>query len=1490
MDLTSMPPKSSTRDHSTASKSEPQQTQKPSRKRRGRKKKQPQPLEEHVNNLTHSTSKETATPMAVELNQAPGDSSEGTLIHKIFANRGPNKRRIKVKLADDMNISVDEDLSEDDADFVFNGLPDEDELSDVDSHSSQSEDEANKVYKEDDEEKYSPQKIAEWLAEWKDKDPEVCCVCTENSTSDNNVFVYCDNPRCEVLVHQQCYGITKVPGPDEPWYCDRCKAQPGELVSCVLCPNTHGAFRKLVDEDPSQGWVHIVCALWMPGSSFHDRERLDSISLKGVPAKRWGLTCSICADPEKARVGACLQCDAGGCRKSFHVSCAEAYSLTEVIEDTPEMSDPYFVYCKQHGGAGGGDHKLNGWEKWVRKRDKFLAEVEAYHSHRRANALKAKFENLEIIDMTGVGFLEFWESQYVKVSREMEESISKKRRAVVALSAQVNDLTDQANKIRKNTSNDIASKLEQARRERETLELQMAELRLCLKRCFSMIDLYNPQTLRFQPGIPHSDDPVGDFRKLPPNSRWNANAYDIIRSIKLAETPSEIAKVNAKEYSPMQPAAIQIQPEISPPGLYSGSNSTSNTKMRQTKRKVGRPRLDSRDSPQQKPARKKSRLMRAQTPPLFSPSSGLSNVSAATSQSAMSASTLQPQANPTSTVSALATQEGERLADQSINQNPGASVKSQQPSHGPVYTNSAVSSTEHNAGGWRQPTVSNLLMTSPYQSFDPYSHESPYDTHTGSYGTHASTSESTELNPSNSTNVHVAQRPMSLPARVSSPRTIKPFTSPDVTHSQEQPCQSSFGRFSPDQRASCPPPPSHSLTWSPVALRDIQQNSETQSGSGYSSEPLPPMPPPTRGVFHPVITQSQHTPSSQHYAWPSPKIPPPFSPDIHSDRRRSLNQISAQSSHESVAMSPQTEMENNILPPIQSNGGQVEPSMQLISSRPDTHLHSNSQQSDNMVGSSLPSTTQPLLIQAASPRQSAYKSNNNSSTEYYTSPEYNAQQADSSSVQMGNSLQAEDNERNKLPAETVYKRGTGEKSKRKYNNQSIGHEPGQMRDNSSLDILEYKPERKSKLATNDLSDGGSNKSAPTAVNEPTHKTNLAETSSAKTSGSPVPLASNRNDQPGVIGPQPHIAEGANIMINNTPPHSSSISVSFKQKTSPGLHGIPGSSCFQLENYVPPPPKIKKKDQSSMRVLLPAPSQSDSATSNIPATHNPAVHTFNATLNKGTTVISNGLISGEEVSERAQVQELSKFRADSPANERDRAVNVSNSPVPQSSGITASTLIPFKEEHKKPLNEDAHQENTSTPTPRRKVGRPRKHPIAPVAGSGEGDDRNETKLRVNRHSSRQPASSPVDNSTPSPTTARSLVPKICDLCHQPHSQPRPQEEIASLSPTAAKIDPDHIVTCAECGRSFHYGCIWPPMGSLPKKGYTWRCGDCESDARARVQYKEAERNLLQVAKKPHAVGSSVDVNEGASISNLISDMSDESRRLRRKSNISYKDQL
>lgn len=124
----------------------------------------------------------------------------------------------------------------------------------------------------------------------------ICCGCLGDRSDDTNEIVECDG--CGVSVHEGtylrfniqvffsyfavyiftskhpilgCYGVSDVESfsstdslcQSAPWFCEACSAGIND-PSCELCPNKGGIFK----ETDVGKWVHLVCALYVPGVAF----------------------------------------------------------------------------------------------------------------------------------------------------------------------------------------------------------------------------------------------------------------------------------------------------------------------------------------------------------------------------------------------------------------------------------------------------------------------------------------------------------------------------------------------------------------------------------------------------------------------------------------------------------------------------------------------------------------------------------------------------------------------------------------------------------------------------------------------------------------------------------------------------------------------------------------------------------------------------------------------------------------------------------------------------------------------------------------------------------------------------------------------------------------------------------------------------------------------------------------------------------------------
>ncbi|XP_037091106.1 PHD finger protein 14-like [Pollicipes pollicipes] len=300
----------------------------------------------------------------------PGKIDAVGFLIKSMVERDPSKRRVKPSQqalqefegleledsSDDSDYKVDEkeDDDEDDVDSNFSGDDNDEDKNNDDSGSDDSSNEA-------DAEQDAEVTVSELLTRAGQSGPgagagqavkriKICSICLGDRSSDQNEIVECDG--CHVTVHEGCNGVSESHSvsssassdPTEPWFCDACRAG-ATRFECDLCPNTGG----LLKETDTGRWVHLVCALYVPGVAFGDVDRLTSVTLFEIPYTRWGgKACSVCEDTSLSRTGVTIQCDAGMCKAAFHVTCAQRNGLLQEPRIDEEAADPYFAHCKLH--------------------------------------------------------------------------------------------------------------------------------------------------------------------------------------------------------------------------------------------------------------------------------------------------------------------------------------------------------------------------------------------------------------------------------------------------------------------------------------------------------------------------------------------------------------------------------------------------------------------------------------------------------------------------------------------------------------------------------------------------------------------------------------------------------------------------------------------------------------------------------------------------------------------------------------------------------------------------------------------------------------------------------------------------------------------------------------------------------------------------------------------------------------------------------------
>ncbi|XP_047201704.1 protein Jade-1 isoform X2 [Girardinichthys multiradiatus] len=220
----------------------------------------------------------------------------------------------------------------------------------------------------------------------------VCDVCQSPDGEDNNEMVFCD--KCNICVHQACYGIQKVP--KGSWLCRICAL--GILPKCQLCPKKGGAMK------PTRSgtkWVHVSCALWIPEVSIGNPEKMEPITnVSHIPSNRWALICCLC----KEKTGACIQCSAKNCRTAFHVTCALHANLEMNTILTEDDEVKFKSYCPKHSGIQGTEpnhHDSGDEEEKVEARDRKervdsdQEELNSRQQEKRVNLRKLKLQEME---------------------------------------------------------------------------------------------------------------------------------------------------------------------------------------------------------------------------------------------------------------------------------------------------------------------------------------------------------------------------------------------------------------------------------------------------------------------------------------------------------------------------------------------------------------------------------------------------------------------------------------------------------------------------------------------------------------------------------------------------------------------------------------------------------------------------------------------------------------------------------------------------------------------------------------------------------------------------------------------------------------------------------------------------------------------------------------------------------------------------------------
>ncbi|VUZ51487.1 unnamed protein product, partial [Hymenolepis diminuta] len=168
-------------------------------------------------------------------------------------------------------------------------------------------------------------------------DESKCDVCRDLSSEDGNEIVFCD--KCNIGVHQLCYGIRKIP--EDHWFCKRCELGLDLNIKCDLCPFKGGAMKPFKD---SIDWAHVSCALWIPAIMFEDPVNMELITGRNaIPLEARVSLCDLCRIPQ----GITIKCCINGCKGRFHVTCAYDQGLVMDIHSV-DAHVRFFAFCRKH--------------------------------------------------------------------------------------------------------------------------------------------------------------------------------------------------------------------------------------------------------------------------------------------------------------------------------------------------------------------------------------------------------------------------------------------------------------------------------------------------------------------------------------------------------------------------------------------------------------------------------------------------------------------------------------------------------------------------------------------------------------------------------------------------------------------------------------------------------------------------------------------------------------------------------------------------------------------------------------------------------------------------------------------------------------------------------------------------------------------------------------------------------------------------------------
>lgn len=159
-----------------------------------------------------------------------------------------------------------------------------------------------------------------------------CCLCLDPSKTENPILK-CE--KCDLAAHVLCYGIIDV----DKFVCSPCGNDISlDEVKCEICHRGQNALKKTT----SEGWVHVICALFSKGVEFVDTTAMEPIDTTKFSQSKKPKSCVFCDE----KFGT-LKCSGKKCNVYLHASCALKNECIEELLDDDEYIK-FQGYCSEH--------------------------------------------------------------------------------------------------------------------------------------------------------------------------------------------------------------------------------------------------------------------------------------------------------------------------------------------------------------------------------------------------------------------------------------------------------------------------------------------------------------------------------------------------------------------------------------------------------------------------------------------------------------------------------------------------------------------------------------------------------------------------------------------------------------------------------------------------------------------------------------------------------------------------------------------------------------------------------------------------------------------------------------------------------------------------------------------------------------------------------------------------------------------------------------